>query len=115
MNTDAPAWPLIVVHSGDDELTFVNDEAQWLADASLSAYPHDADDFAIDSRGRIFNLGFAAGKVKLATAGEAIGHERFSQLVRSHLAAMNECCVSKTHDYTYELGFDLVKKTADAQ
>jgi hypothetical protein len=31
----------------------------------------------------------------------------------NHLSAMNQCCVSKNHDYSFELGFDLVKKTID--
>jgi hypothetical protein len=115
MTTNGPAWPLIVVHSGDDELTYVNDLDEWRADASLSAHPHEADDYAIDSQGRSYRLGFdaASGRVEFMVA-EAIERERFSQVIRRHLSAMKQCCVSKNHDYTFELGFDLVKKTSDA-
>ena len=114
MTTDAPAWPLIVVHSGDNELSYVHDLGEWRADASLSAHPHEADDYAIDSRGRIHRLGFddASRRVEFSGA-DTIARDRFSQLVSRHLSAMNQCCVSKQHDYTFELGFDLVKKTID--
>ena len=115
MTTNAPAWPLIVVHSGDDELSYVNDLAEWWADESLSAHPHESDDFAIDSEGRVYHLGFdaASGRVEFGNGAENIARERFSQLVMNHLSAMNQCCVSKNHDYSFELGFDLVKKTID--
>jgi hypothetical protein len=115
MMTIAPAWPLIVVHSGDDELSYVNDLAEWQDDASLSAHPHEADDYAIDSQGRVYQLGYdaASGRVELSVAEDRIERERFSQVIRSHLSTMKQCCVSKNHDYTFELGFDLVKKTVD--
>lgn len=116
MNTDGPAWPLIVVHSGDDELSYIDDLSAWLDDASLSAHPHQPDDFAIDSQGLIFRLRFdaAAGRVEFENGTETIARDRFSSLVKNHLSALKQCCVSKIHDYTFELGFDLVKKALDA-
>ena len=108
--TIAPAWQLIVVHSGDDELSYVNDLDEWRADASLSAHPHETDDYAIDSRGWIYRFDFDS-----TSRQHTIGREHFSQVIRSHLSAMKQCCVSKNHDYSFELGFDLVKKTLDAQ
>lgn len=115
MNTSGPAWPLILVHSGDDELSYVDDADTWMADPSLSAHPHEMEDFAIDSRGCSYHLGFddGSGRVAFERSGE-IARDQFSQLVRNHLCAMKQCCVSKHHDYTLELGFDLVKKSIDA-
>jgi hypothetical protein len=115
MTTIAPTWPLIVVHYGDDELSYVHDFDEWRADASMSAHPHEADDYAIDTQGRVYSLGFdsASGRVELSVDEDLIARERFSQVIRQHLSAMKQCCVSKNHDYTFELGFDLVRKTLD--
>jgi protein structure with unknown function len=116
MRTDEPVWPLIVVHDGDDELSYVNDLGEWQADASLSAHPHEADDYAIDSQGQVYQLVFDTdqGRVEFSAGADAIARDTFSQIIRNHLGAMKQCCVSKNHDYSFELGFDLVKKTIDA-
>jgi hypothetical protein len=108
-----PAWPVIIKHEGDDELSYVESEAAWLADTSLSASPCEAGDFMVDTNGLVFELRYNAERhrVEPVDTGSKLPLERFSNLVQLHLAVLAQCCISKLAFSSYQQGLEMVAKT----
>lgn len=112
-----PAWPIIIKHEGDDELSYVASLTDWQADDALCAYPYQDTDFLIDSQGYVFELDYDSSTktVSLNPTHMAISLHRFSELVQLHLALLAQCCVSKVIFTHYKQGFDLIASSDDAR
>lgn len=115
MNRSSPAWPAIIKHAGDDELTYVSSEDTWLSDPSISAHPCNDDDMLIDSSGRIFRLHYDTQRkqVDLLQTAATMPLGRFSTLVQMHLAVLEQCCISKLTFIDYSHGMHLVDASDD--
>jgi hypothetical protein len=112
-----PEWPAIINHAGDNELTYIESQAAWLADATVSAHPCDDEDILIDSLGYIFNMQYDAEhrQVNLQPGDRRMPLERFSEIVQMHLAVLEQCCISKLTFADYSHGIKLVASSEDQQ
>jgi len=105
-----PVWPALLKYCDEDELTYVSRQADWEGEAGLASEHYQTGDILIDRNGTIYRLQsqpkpqFAtiekSGKMSLAV---------FSALIKKHLVALDECCVSKLSFSSYEEGFRLLK------
>ncbi|WP_085314931.1 DUF4144 family protein [Derxia lacustris] len=109
-----PRWPALLQQHGLDELLPIRDEAHWRADADFVYWRPHANDRVIDADGRVFRaLPGSSAPPPLEHGGEVIALAAFSDLVRRHLSAAGQCCVSKIELRDLAEGFALVGQSAD--
>jgi hypothetical protein len=89
-------WPAVVKYEGDDELTFIDSENEWMHDSACYLYNHTETSFLIDSKGAIFSLiNNENGTISPRHTGDKISLEDFTRLVRIHASTVNRCCIEK--------------------
>ena len=49
-------WPVIIKYIGEDELTFIENEHDWLIDPDLHFHPYTEGDQIVDSNGERYDL-----------------------------------------------------------
>lgn len=102
-------WPAIILCDGDDELTYVNSEQQWLHDAESLLYHYSKDACLIDSSGHIFDLEHLHNdKVDTKDTGKHMSLYEFIKLVRIHASCAHKCCIEKISFRTIAEGISLV-------
>jgi hypothetical protein len=90
------AWPAVIKYEGDDELTYIDCENDWMRDARSYLYNHNGDNCLIDSNGEIFTLSTSgSGNIDLTTSGNRVSLDDFTRLVRTHASTVNRCCIEK--------------------
>lgn len=90
-------WPAVIKSDGDDELTYVGSEEEWLRDAESHLYNHNGDDRLMDSSGDIFSLDHVHNdSFKPESTGNQIALQDFIKLVRIHASSSHRCCIEKT-------------------
>jgi len=103
------SWPAVIKYQGDDELTYVHTEKEWLSDAGSHLYHHRDDDQLIDSSGRIFSLNHVDDNTIMPeNTGKQILLEDFIRLVRIHASSSHRCCIEKINFRTIAEGISLV-------
>ena len=102
-------WPAVIQYEGDDELTFIASEKDWMRDARSYLYNHSGSNHLIDSNGRIFNLDEARGNaIDPRYSGTNIALQDFIKLVRIHASTANRCCIEKNSFRTIAEGISLI-------
>ena len=92
----AIVWPAIIKYAGQAELAYVQDQAQWDADAHLHGSRYEKTDVLIDSNGEIYMLSNAVnGSVRPESTGKFTELEEVIEMVRAHASQMGSCCISK--------------------
>lgn len=89
-------WPAVIKYEGDDELTYIGSENEWMHDSASYLYNHTGSGFLIDSNGGIFSLADnETGAISPKNTGDTISLEDFIRLVRIHASTVNRCCIEK--------------------
>lgn len=89
-------WPAVIKYEGDDELTYVDSDTEWVRDSAMYLYNHNGNNSLIDSNGTIFSLKLNDnGGTGINHTGDVISHEDFTRLVRIHASTVNRCCIEK--------------------
>lgn len=89
-------WPAMIHCEGDDELTYVADMQNWLADNDLSSAYYDQADRLIDSQGQQFVLtDLFDGVIKPLPLNRYLEISEVVSLLRNHFSVTGACCVSK--------------------
>ena len=102
-------WPGIIKHSGDAELTYVSDQAEWDSDADLHDFEFDEADCFIDSNGKLFNLTKREDNhVKPEASGHSMSLDEILALLKAHAAQKGSCCVAKLYAPTIDEAFKIV-------
>ena len=95
MENQLLSWPGIIKHSGDTELTYVSDQAEWDSDADLHDFEFDEADCLIDSNGILFNLTKREDYyVKPEVSGHSMTLDEILALVKAHAAQKEESVIS---------------------
>jgi len=103
-------WPCIIKHSGDAELTYVCDQAEWDKDADLHAFKYDASDFLIDSSGNIFTLtSIKTNYVTPEPDGSSMALHGILGFIKTHAALKGSCCVAKLYAPSIVEAFKIVE------
>lgn len=99
--TPSITWPAIIKYSGQAELAYVKDQAEWDADVHLHGFRYEKADVLIDSVGEIYALPNAVnGSVRPESTREFARLDEVIEMVRAHAAQMGSCCVSKFYAST---------------
>ncbi len=98
------SWPAIISYEGDDELTFISDEREWEIDPDLNFHPYSEGDVVIDNIGSICKLSYSKKnkKVEIEATGKSTAVKEFEELIKKHMAYLNQCCVSKLNISTIQ-------------
>lgn len=110
MTHNGPVWPAVIKHQGEDELMYLGNDKAWLQAVEHLVFGAE-DDVLIDSQGQLY-IWDAAIPV-LQAKGSAVTLEGFSQMLKKHMVALNQCCVSKLHIDTIAQGLQMVKDTVE--
>jgi hypothetical protein len=107
------AWPVVIKHAGDDELSYVESRAHWQAEPCLCHYHYMHADRLIDTHGRLYQLQFdnRIGSNLVIATGEVISIAEFSALTQMHLARLAQCCISKAVFSDFARAFQLIAST----
>lgn len=102
-------WPAVIQYDGDDELTYIDSDEEWIRDAGSHLYNHNGDDRLIDSNGDIFSLDHAQDDIRnLSATGNQIGLHEFIRLVRIHASNSHRCCIEKINFRNIAEGISLI-------
>ena len=108
-------WPGIIKHSGDDELIYIRDQAEWDGDVDLHACPYDVADYLVDSSGNIFTLNKREGHdVTPDATGNSFTLHEILGLIKAHAGQQGSCCVAKLYAPTIVDAFKIVASLDDA-
>ena len=107
-------WPVVIKFDGDDELTYVDSEEEWMRDAESHLYNHKGDDYLIDSSGHIFSLEHMQnGIINAESTCAQILLQDFVRLVRIHASSSHRCCIEKIYFRDIAEGISLVASMSD--
>ena len=107
-------WPVVIKFDGDDELTYVDSEEEWMRDAKSHLYNHEGDDYLIDSSGHIFSLERVQdGIINTESTCKQIPLQGFIRLVRIHASNSHRCCIEKINFRNIAEGISLVASMSD--
>lgn len=102
-------WPAIIKHSGDLELTYVSDQAEWDNDEELHRFEYHEGDYLVDSSGTVFGLTRREHeRVTPEPRGESILLPELLGLIKAHAAQKGSCCVAKLYAPTIGEAFKIV-------
>ena len=103
-------WPGIIKFNNDPELIYMNNQAQWDNDADHHHSDYDELDCLIDVSGNVYSFTKKSnGKIVFKlTSGTKTLHE-ILDIVKSHAAHLNSCCVSKLYADSIKDAYYLVK------
>lgn len=105
-----PAWPIIIKHLGEDELTYIHDQAEWKDTITSSTFDLDETDLLIDSSGKTFSIIHKENNDTDLQPGEEIKNlQDILGLVKAHAAQAGSCCVAKLSAPSIEYAFNIVK------
>jgi hypothetical protein len=108
------AWPAVIKYEGDDELTFIGSEKEWMRDSGSYLYNHTGTSFLIDSKGAIFSLvNNDNGTIRPYLTGDKINLEDFTRLVRIHASTANRCCIEKISFRNIADGVKLIESLSE--
>ena len=108
-------WPGILIHSGDAELVYVGDQAEWDNDAELHAFEYDESDCLVDASGKIFSLIARENNiVKPSSSGVSMELQEILGLIKAHAAQKGSCCVAKLYAPTIVDAFKMVQSLDEA-
>ena len=103
-------WPAILKHSGDAELIYVSDEAEWNNDPDLYSAEYDEKDCLIDSSGNIFTLTRRECRhVNPEPSGDLITLHELLGLIKAHASQQGSCCVAKLYAPTIREAIRMVE------
>ena len=88
-------WPAIIHYTGQDEVEFVADQANWDHDPTWHRFQYRETDQLIDADGRIYQLRHANGMALPVPTGRYSSLHEVVDLVRTHAARAGTCCISK--------------------
>ncbi len=109
-------WPAVVKYDGDDELTFIGSENEWMRDSASCLYNHTGTSFLIDSKGAVFSLvNNENGTISPRHTGNTISLEDFTRLVRIHASTVNRCCIEKISFRTIADGVKLIDSMSEQE
>ena len=107
-------WPVVIKFDGDDELTYVDSEEEWMRDAESHLYNHKGDDYLIDSSGHIVSLEHLQnGIINAENTCKQISLQDFTRLVRIHASSSHRCCIEKIYFRDIAEGISLVASMSD--
>lgn len=107
-------WPAVLQYEGDDELTYIASEQDWMRDARTYLYNHSGSNYLIDSNGSIFNLDKVnSDTVNPRYSGNDMALKDFVKLVRIHASTANRCCIEKISFRTIAEGISLIESLSD--
>jgi len=90
------SWPAFIYVDGDDELTYIASDVQWINHPEWSTVEYSADDVLVDSTGRIYHMdNMLNGRVQPASTDQVISLNQLVLLVQRHAALNNACCIEK--------------------
>jgi hypothetical protein len=107
-----PVWPAVIKHQGDDELLYLADSEDWQQTAETLLFGAD-NDVLIDSQGRVYSCLVDTAAPVLQVTDRDILLADFSQILKQHMVALNQCCVSKLHIDSIAQGLQMVKDTLE--
>ena len=91
-------WPGVIKISGDAELIYVADQAEWEQSPDLHSADYSEADYLVDSAGDVYCLTIKTGnRVKPEASGESRTLMEMLGLVKAHAAQSGACCVSKLY------------------
>ena len=103
-------WPAVIKHSGDAELVYINDQAQWDDEFDANNLDPDDSDYLIDCSGNTFSLiKSASGRVELQLRGETRSLEDLLGLIKAHASQTGSCCVAKLYAPSFVDAFKMLK------
>ncbi|MCW8931667.1 MAG: DUF4144 domain-containing protein [Gammaproteobacteria bacterium] len=108
-------WPAIINYLGEDELIYIANEDGWSNDPDLNSYPYTKGDELIDSHGDVYSLFYNQKKeiVEMFKEQQPISLLGFEQIVKKHLAILNQCCISKISLCSFQEGLLLIEKAIE--
>lgn len=107
-----PVWPAVIIHQGDDELLYLADSEDWQQTAETLLFSAD-NDVLIDSQGQVFNCLVGTAAPDFKTVDREITLQDFTQILKQHMVALNQCCVSKLYIDSIAQGLQMVKDTLE--
>ncbi len=112
--TQSVSWPAFIKYSGDDELLYISDQAEWLSDEDLFTGNFEAADRLIDSHGQLFSLGTAKRRVIPQSIDERVSKEQVAELLQKHYSVTGACCVAKINLDSLADGMHMLSHDRDA-
>lgn len=105
-------WPAIIKYIGEDELTFIKNEHEWLADPDLHFHPYTIGDQILDSNGSLYDLPYDDKEkmVEIIKTNKSKTLSEFEALIKNHMVCLNQCCSSKIKLPSFMDGILLVEK-----
>ena len=105
-------WQAIIKYIGDDELTFIETENEWIYDSDLHFHPYTKGDQMLDSNGDLYDISYDDKEkmVKIVKTNKAKTMSEFEILIKNHMVSLNQCCSSKIKLSSFKDGILLVKK-----
>ena len=88
-------WPAIIHYTGQDELAFIADQANWACDPAWQRFQYRETDRLIDADGRICRLRNTNGMALPVPTGRYASLHEVNDLVRMHASRTGNCCISK--------------------
>ena len=106
-------WPVIIKYFGEDELTFIENEHDWLIDPDHHFHTYTEGDQIVDSNGERYDLPYnnIEKMVEINKTDMPITLSEFEDLVKNHMVSLNQCCSSKIKLPSFKDGMLLVEKT----
>lgn len=108
------SWPAFIYVDGDDELTYIASDVQWIHHPEWSTVEYSADDVLVDSTGRIYLLdNMVNGRVQLASTDQVISVNQLVILVQRHAALNSTCCIEKIGFRNIEEGLAIIASLSE--
>ena len=105
-------WPAIIKYIGEDELTFIENEHEWLIDPDLHFHPYTKGDQLVDCNGDLYDLPYDKKEkmVEIIKTNTTKTISEFETLIKNHIVSLNQCCASKIKLSSFKDGILLVEK-----
>lgn len=107
------AWPVIIKYIGEDELTYIESQQEWLNDPDLHFHPYTKGDEIIDSNGSVYNLPYNEKEkmVEIVKINKTMAVSEFESWIKNHMVSLNQCCSAKIKITSFKEGILIVGKT----
>lgn len=108
------SWPAFINVDGDDELTYIASDEQWINNTEWSTGEYSAGDVLVDSTGRIHLLNnMVNGRVVPVSTDQVISLNQLVILVQRHAALNNTCCIEKIGFRNIEEGLAIIASLSE--
>lgn len=109
------SWPGIIKHSGDAELVYISDQAEWDSDAGLHNFKYDPSDYPIDTSGSSFTLTQRENDSVIPhNNGSSLTLYEIINLIKAHAAQNGSGCVAKLYTPTISEAFKIMESLDEA-